>query len=182
MGVGAVLYCCVGDSASRIGARGAGNTLRPAFYLPRCHYSTPFERQVQAVFWVLRLGCGWPGNRRPATVGQVGGCRSPGIRRGQRLVPLHAIPRRWAGKPWETGRVGIGSLVCPAGHGIWRPGPVSEGLPAHRRGIAWSVPTFNPALRSQSGTTQGLAVAGHSIIRLGDNHFQSKTRFKARTV
>ena len=41
-----------------------------------------------------------------------------GIRRGQRLVPLHAIPRRWAGKPWDAGPVGIASLVCPAGHGI----------------------------------------------------------------
>lgn len=39
-------------------------------------------------------------------------------RRGQRLVPLHAIPRRWAGKPWDAGPVGIASLVCPAGHGV----------------------------------------------------------------
>lgn len=40
-----------------------------------------------------------------------------GARRGQRLVPLHTIPRRWAGKPWDAGPVGIASLVCPAGHG-----------------------------------------------------------------
>lgn len=39
-------------------------------------------------------------------------------RRGQRLVPLHAIPRRWAGKALKRWPVGIASLVCPAGHGV----------------------------------------------------------------
>ena len=49
-GVGAVIHCCVGGIGSRIGARGVGSTLRPAFYLPRYPYSTSFEQKVQAVF------------------------------------------------------------------------------------------------------------------------------------
>ena len=112
----AQLYTVVWETAfSRIGAWGAGNTLRPAFYLPRCHYSTPFERQAQGVF-AIKWGCAC--RDRVARHGRgVGGYRVPGIRRGQRLVPLHAIPRRWAGKPWDAGPVGIASLVCPAGHG-----------------------------------------------------------------
>ena len=105
MGVGAVIHCCVGDSASRIGAWGVTSTLRPAFYLPRCHYSTPFERQAQGVF-AIKWGCAC--RDRVARHGRgVGGCRAPGIRRGQRLVPLHAIPRRWAGKPWALAPWGL---------------------------------------------------------------------------
>lgn len=54
---------------------------------------------------------------------ELGQLSALGTWRGQRLVPLHAIPRRWAGKPWDAGPVGIASLVCPAGHGILRMGP-----------------------------------------------------------
>lgn len=49
-----ILLC--GRNGSRIGARGVGSILRPAFYLPRCHYSTPFTRKVQAVFFCCQSG------------------------------------------------------------------------------------------------------------------------------
>lgn len=88
-----------------------------------------------------------------------------GARRGQRLVPLHAIPRRWAGKPWDAGPVGIASFVCPAGHGILRAGAgrrkalkgmkkQGAGVPAScpfsfrvRLWVGWVLPYQYPPLR-----------------------------------
>ena len=72
---------------------------------------------MQAVFSFLRLVCVWPENEWPATVGQAGGCRVPGIRRGQRCVRSVQSPADGRSKPWEVVPVGIASLVCPAGHG-----------------------------------------------------------------
>ena len=80
----------------------------PLFYTIRVKGSSGFCNKVSLwVTWKWAVRLGW----------KLGGCLSPSIRRGQRLVPLHAIPRRWAGKPWGAGPVGIASLVCPAGHG-----------------------------------------------------------------
>ena len=117
MGVGAVIHCCVGDSASRIGAWGVTSTLRPAFYLPRCHYSTPYDNIMQA-FFVGKVGFRCPEKGWPATTGQAGGCRGLGAGRGQRCVRSVQSPADGRSKPWEAGPVGIASLVCPAGHGM----------------------------------------------------------------
>lgn len=68
-------------------------------------------------FFVDKVGFGCPEKGWPATAGQMGGCRTPGIRRGQRCVRSVQSPADGLSKPWEAGPVGIASLVCPAGHG-----------------------------------------------------------------
>ena len=65
-------------------------------------------------------------------------------------------------------------ILCPAGYqsDAIPTGASVQGLPAYRRGIAWSVPTLFPALFPAPTTAQPPAVAGHPAADMLTRHFQ----------
>ena len=94
----AQVSCCVGGRVSCIGAWGTRNTSRPALYAfaVSCFIIADSGKLCKGFFVLLLTK--WRGECVGGWVARhgwrLGGCRRLDARRGQMLVPLHAIPRR----------------------------------------------------------------------------------------